>query len=79
MFLAFQVRAAHGARIDFHQQFAPQVEQLAEMAIDGLLQIEGDRISITARGRPFLRNICMPFDAYLDSNAGNGVRFSATV
>ena len=65
--------------IDFRQRFAPQLEQLAEMAADGLLQIDDDRITITPRGRPFLRNICMPFDAYLGSNAGNGVRFSATV
>jgi oxygen-independent coproporphyrinogen-3 oxidase len=65
--------------IDFRQQFAPQLQLLAEMAADGLLQIDDDRIKITPRGRPFLRNICMPFDAYLGSNAGNGVRFSATV
>ncbi len=65
--------------IDFHQLFARQLEQLTEMAADGLLQIEPNRISVTARGRPFLRNICMPFDAYLDDAESKGVRFSATV
>ncbi len=65
--------------IDFHQLFARQLEQLTEMAVDGLLQIEPNRISVTARGRPFLRNICMPFDAYLDDAESKGVRFSATV
>ncbi len=65
--------------IDFHQQFARQLEQLAAMAADGLLQIEQDRITVNARGRPFLRNICMPFDAYLGDAESMGVRFSATV
>ena len=36
---------------------------------------------ITELGRPFLRNICMPFDAYLNGPRGGNpaTRFSATV
>jgi oxygen-independent coproporphyrinogen-3 oxidase len=40
-----------------------------------------DQIRVTQRGRPFLRNICMPFDAYLDVHPGDQPppRFSATL
>ena len=65
--------------IDFRSAFASQLRQLAPMAADGLVALERDRILVTARGRPFLRNICMPFDAYLAGNNSSGTRFSATV
>ena len=44
-----------------------------------VIRIDESEISITTRGRPFLRNICMPFDAYLGDADSKGVRFSATV
>jgi oxygen-independent coproporphyrinogen III oxidase len=66
--------------IDFHQQFASELQQLKEMENDGLLQVGDSEITITDLGRPFLRNICMPFDAYLSDQQGLGkTRFSATV
>ncbi len=48
---------------------------------DGLLEISAEAVRVTARGRPFLRNICMPFDAYLDNHKGDTPQpqFSATV
>jgi oxygen-independent coproporphyrinogen III oxidase len=67
--------------IDFFQHFAPQLEVLREMERDGLLNLQADQISITNQGRPFLRNICMPFDAYLN-DTGDGtsaLRFSTTI
>jgi len=65
--------------IDFHAAFAQQLDQLAPMAADGLIELETDRISVTPRGRPFLRNICMPFDAYLEPTPAASSRFSATI
>ena len=67
--------------IDFNRQFASQLETLRGMAQDGLLQLDEGEIRVTRRGRPFLRNICMPFDAYLDNHSGDQPtpRFSATV
>jgi oxygen-independent coproporphyrinogen-3 oxidase len=67
--------------IDFHRDFAPQLERLREMAQDGLLEIEDETILVTLAGRPFLRNICMPFDAYLGNTGGDRPppRFSATI
>jgi oxygen-independent coproporphyrinogen-3 oxidase len=51
------------------------------MTQDGLLEINDKEISVSRRGRPFLRNICMPFDAYLNAHGGDEPppRFSATV
>ncbi len=66
--------------IDFRQSFDKELDVLQQMERDGLLCIEEDGIQVTPRGRPFLRNICMPFDAYLPGNRGVGATaFSATV
>jgi oxygen-independent coproporphyrinogen-3 oxidase len=66
--------------IDFHADFADELLQLEDLAADGLLTISAEAITVHPAGRPFLRNICMPFDAYLEQQqeAGNR-RFSATV
>jgi oxygen-independent coproporphyrinogen-3 oxidase len=67
--------------IDFHAVFAPELRALQPMVDDGLLEIAESDIRITRRGRPFLRNICMPFDAYLGAHRGDEPppKFSATV
>jgi oxygen-independent coproporphyrinogen-3 oxidase len=51
------------------------------MARDGLLEISAQELVISQRGRPFLRNICMPFDAYLNAHGGDepAPSFSATI
>ncbi len=38
---------------------------LREMEADSLLERDGDRISVTARGRPFVRAVAAAFDTYL--------------
>ena len=43
-----------------------------------LLEITDDALSVTARGRLFVRTICMHFDRYLPAHAGQTV-FSRTV
>tara|TARA_R110002049_G_scaffold12616_1_gene56248 strand:+ start:462 stop:1898 length:1437 start_codon:yes stop_codon:yes gene_type:complete len=67
--------------IDFNTEFHAEIETLRGMEADGLLRVAGDRIEIKPGGRPFLRNICMVFDAYLDSRPGDirSTRFSATI
>ncbi|MEP5568352.1 MAG: oxygen-independent coproporphyrinogen III oxidase [Halioglobus sp.] len=67
--------------IDFSRMFQQQLKQLGPMVTDQLLQISDSTIKVTKRGRPFLRNICMPFDAYLNSHNGDepAPKFSATV
>lgn len=41
------------------------LQRLAELENDGLISIAGDAVSVTEKGRPFIRNICMAFDARL--------------
>lgn len=67
--------------IDFNQMFQDELIQLQPLEEDGLLTISKGKISVNKRGRPFLRNICMPFDAYLGAHSGDDPppKFSATV
>ena len=49
---------------------------LGALAADGLLTIEGKRIAITERGRPYVRIAAAVFDTYL---AASQKRHSAAV
>lgn len=51
--------------IDFSTYFAEDLQLLAPMAEDGLVEITQSGIQVTARGRLLIRNICMCFDVYL--------------
>jgi len=65
--------------IDFDRYFAPELDELAAgPAADGFLEIGKDALSVTPRGRLFVRNISMSFDRYLPSHAGRRV-FSRTI
>jgi oxygen-independent coproporphyrinogen-3 oxidase len=54
------------------------LERMRPFAADGLVELTGDAIRITALGRFFLRNVCMALDAYLACSAP-GPRYSSTV
>ncbi len=58
-----RLQARHAIRFDDY--FADALERLEPMVDDGLLTVGGDAIEVTPRGRLFLRNIAMSFDAYL--------------
>jgi len=64
--------------IDFDAEFAPALEALAPCVEDGLVTIDAREIRATALGRVFLRNLAMPFDAYLGQTAEKPV-FSRTL
>ena len=51
--------------IDFDAFFSDALPELAEMEKDGLVRLDENLIKVTEIGRIFLRNIAMPFDAYL--------------
>lgn len=57
-------------KIDFAVHFAPELERLHELADDGLVTLQPDRIRVTEMGRYFLRVIAMVFDAYLKAEKG---------
>ncbi len=67
--------------INFGAYFAGELDGLTApdgIVADGLLEITPDALSVTERGRLFVRNICMTFDRYLGSHAGRPV-FSRTI
>lgn len=53
--------------VEVPEDLAADLEpELAEMAGDGLVVRSGRRVTVTERGRPFLRCVAALFDAYLD-------------
>lgn len=54
-------------------------EKLRELERDGLLTLGDSSCTVTEKGRPFLRNICMAFDARLTRKAPETRLFSQTV
>ena len=65
--------------IDFDSHFADALMALRPLAADELITLGEREIRVHGSGRPFLRNICMPFDAHLTGAESAGGRFSATV
>jgi oxygen-independent coproporphyrinogen III oxidase len=57
--------------IDFATRFDKELGLLRDMEADGLLLVNSEEIRIQPLGRPFLRNICMLFDAYLKTDPGS--------
>lgn len=65
-------------RIDFTDYFAWELNALAAMEEDGLLEINPKRIKVRAKGRLLIRNICMPFDVSL-RNKKSEQKFSRVI
>jgi oxygen-independent coproporphyrinogen-3 oxidase len=66
--------------LDFGSHFAAELESLAPLAEDGLVEIEPGRIHVTPLGRLLVRAIAMRFDAHLHQESGVGARrFSRVV
>jgi oxygen-independent coproporphyrinogen-3 oxidase len=53
--------------VDFDAYFADTLQRLRPCAEDGLVSLSPREIRATALGRIFLRNLAMPFDAYLET------------
>jgi oxygen-independent coproporphyrinogen-3 oxidase len=71
-------RVSRDWSIDFHDYFANELERLRTMQDDGLLAVDGGHIEVLPPGRLLIRNICMVFDRYLDSDAQT-TRFSKVI
>ena len=54
---------------DAANYFADELVALRPLVADGLLTLDGTRISLLPLGRLFVRNVAMVFDAYLDKHA----------
>lgn len=64
---------------DFTDYVGQARQRLLEPAADGLVQLEAASCRVTEKGRPFLRNICMAFDARLARRMPDKALFSRTV
>jgi len=51
--------------IDFERYFADELTELGQLAVDGLVELDDEWITVTPRGRMLIRNVCMVFDKYL--------------
>ncbi len=63
---------------DYTEFLGSVPERLTEFAADGLLELSEDGCKVTEAGRPFLRNICMAFDARLVRRSPDRPLFSKT-
>lgn len=60
---------------DDPRRFGIELAALAPLVADGLVVREGTRLAVTEAGRPFLRHVAAPFDAYL----GEASRHAAAI
>ena len=56
------------AEVGPQTDFATELEELAPLAEDGLIRLDGRRIAVTKRGQPFVRAVCARFDSYLGAS-----------
>ena len=65
--------------IKFDDYFADALDALKEFEDANLITIENNKISVSATGTLLIRNIAMPFDAYMKKYAQSKKTFSKTV
>ncbi|HET7198769.1 MAG TPA: oxygen-independent coproporphyrinogen III oxidase [Burkholderiales bacterium] len=64
--------------VDFHQYFARELEDLARLQDEGLVDLSDEWITVTPRGRLLVRVVCMAFDRYL-REAQQRARYSKVI
>ncbi len=72
-------RVEKNSNIDFKEYFKNDLPQLEEFIQAELLSINDEKIQVSPTGTMLIRNICMPFDAYLKKIPENKRRFSKTI
>jgi oxygen-independent coproporphyrinogen-3 oxidase len=65
--------------IDFFDYFSDAVEELEEFVEADLMSIDKNEIRVSTTGTLLIRNIAMPFDAYMKKYAQSKKSFSKTV
>jgi oxygen-independent coproporphyrinogen-3 oxidase len=66
-------------KINFKSYFADALDALQEFVEAGLITITDDKISVSTTGTLLIRNIAMPFDAYMKKYGESKKSFSKTV
>ncbi|WP_257325277.1 oxygen-independent coproporphyrinogen III oxidase [Pseudoalteromonas rhizosphaerae] len=69
---------ANSYQLDFKDYFASSLQALEPLIADGMVTINADLITVTARGNLFIRIICMCFDAHLQKQI-NATLFSRVI
>jgi len=64
--------------IDFAAHFGIEMDELRDLAADGLLSLDGQGLQVLPGGRLLIRNIAMVFDEYL-RNRKEEVKFSKVI
>lgn len=64
---------------DYFNEIPDVLIQLKEMENDGLLVVNNYGITVTEKGKPYVRNICMAFDLRLKRKAPETALFSMTI
>ena len=65
--------------INFNEYFKNDLVELEEFIEADLVSIEDGKITVSQTGTMLIRNICMPFDAYLKKVPESKRRFSKTI
>jgi oxygen-independent coproporphyrinogen-3 oxidase len=55
------------------------ITELQEMVTDELIEIKNNELIILAKGKPFVRNVCMAFDLRLKRKKPETQLFSMTI
>jgi len=61
------------------EAFITGIRNLSEMEADGLLEVNENSLTVTEKGRVFVRNICMAIDARMLANKPETRIFSSTI
>jgi oxygen-independent coproporphyrinogen-3 oxidase len=67
---------AHG--INFNSYFQNELNNLAPLVNDGLVNVDDGEIEITASGKLLMRSVAMVFDRHLNRDENDG-RFSKAI
>jgi oxygen-independent coproporphyrinogen-3 oxidase len=65
--------------VNFKEYFADAIADLQAFVDDDLIIIDNEKIECSQTGTLLIRNIAMPFDAYMKRHAGSDKTFSKTV
>ncbi len=66
-------------KINFKEYFNDAIDALKEFETANLISISDEKIEVSQTGTMLIRNICMPFDAYLNQIPEEKRRFSKTI
>ncbi len=73
-------RGRSGLHADLLQTLTTgQLQGLDDMQAEGLIEYAADQLTITSKGKPFVRNICSQFDAYMTRSTNAESKFSKAI